>query len=194
MDMQAFLWEVNKLKGLTRTGWAVEKIARPETVAEHSFGTALLALLLAKDVDRDKAVQMALVHDLAECIVGDILVDWKVSDFHKKALGGNHGITQAEKKDLERRAMATLTDGLEGGERLLALWNEVEDGKTKEAAFVRDLDKLDMLIQALIYEQTREVNLDHWLREARNQPKDPRLLAFYQRLLADRNKNQQATR
>jgi hypothetical protein len=66
---------INKLKQIQRTGWIrmlAEKGVRPESVADHSFGVALLGLFAPLDFDYTKCVAMGVVHDLAEGFVGDM--------------------------------------------------------------------------------------------------------------------------
>lgn len=62
------LLEAYELKDELRSGWQLRKIADPESVAAHTWGTATLCLLFADEagIDRGRAVSMALVHDLAE--------------------------------------------------------------------------------------------------------------------------------
>ncbi|CDZ97876.1 Predicted hydrolases of HD superfamily [Phaffia rhodozyma] len=88
---------------------------------------------------------MAIVHDLAEAHVGDITpVD---------------GVSKEEKHRREREAMRSfLEDMLHGGEaarRIGALWDEYEDGITPEAKFVKDLDRLELTLQAIEYERAQ---------------------------------------
>ena len=69
----AFLRYVHTLKHTPRTGWVRTGVPEPESIADHMYRTALMALLYAPpDVDRNRAVAMALCHDLAEAIAGDI--------------------------------------------------------------------------------------------------------------------------
>lgn len=64
---------LGKLKDLKRSGWIMKKVSAPESVADHSWGVALLAVLLTPEgLDRHKCLQLAIVHDLQETIVGDI--------------------------------------------------------------------------------------------------------------------------
>ena len=97
-------------------------------------------------VDANKCIQMALVHDLAEATVGDITPYCGVSD--------------EDKHKMELEAMTKLTTGLlgttMGAERILSLWREYEQGTTDEAKLVKDMDKLEMILQALEYEQDGE--------------------------------------
>jgi putative hydrolase of HD superfamily len=76
IELLRVLVQTGRLKTLRRAGWLRIGLTDGESVADHSFGTALLALLLATDldVDRDRVIKLALVHDLAESDpeVGDI--------------------------------------------------------------------------------------------------------------------------
>ncbi len=85
-----------RLKDEPRTGWQIRGIVEPESVAGHSWATALL---YAEDagVDRDHAVAMALVHDLAESVTGDVAT--RVHD-------ADRAVSVAEKQVRERAAMA----------------------------------------------------------------------------------------
>ena len=114
-----------------------------ESVADHSFRVALFALFTARarddGTDADKCVRMALVHDLAECVVGDITP--------------NDGVSDEEKREREGEAMRALTAACGGvGDEVRALWEEYEAGETREAKLVKDADKLEMVMQASEYE------------------------------------------
>ena len=136
-----------ELKRVKRAGWMRCGIgaASCESVADHTFGVALLALLLPPRVaglaiDRDRCVRLALVHDLAEAIVGDITP--------------HDGIDPAEKRRREERAIRELAATLGGDDgELLALWLEFEAGATPEARLVRELDVIEMAMQARAYER-----------------------------------------
>jgi putative hydrolase of HD superfamily len=132
-----------RLKSLKRAGWAQRGVREPESVAEHSWRVALMTLLAAPqndaNVDAGRAVAIALVHDLAETVVGDITPNDGVDDMRKEAM--------------EREAMATLTEALGArGRDVRALWEEYEAGETEEAKLVKDMDKLEMIMQAQEYE------------------------------------------
>jgi len=119
------------LKDEERTGWDLRGIREPESVADHSWGTALLCLLNAEDADVDpgEAVQMALVHDLPEAVTGDLLTG------------------DEEKEKREREAIEFAQDA----ERAKELWKEYADRETRVARFVKDMDLCDMSLQALMY-------------------------------------------
>ena len=69
-----FLTEVGKLKRVRRTGWVVREVPDPEAVSGHMYRMSVIAMVtkLPQNVDRNKCVKMCLVHDMAECVVGDI--------------------------------------------------------------------------------------------------------------------------
>jgi putative hydrolase of HD superfamily len=126
-----------KLKALPRAGWRRVGIDAPESVAAHSWGVGLLVLALAPpELDRAKLLAYATVHDLAEALAGDITP--------------HDGVSSEDKGHRERAAMETLgSRGLPA--ELLELWLAYEAQADEEARFVRQLDRLDMALQALVY-------------------------------------------
>jgi len=132
------LLEAMGLKALERTGWQRAGVTRPESVAAHSWGVAFLTLvLLPEGLDRGRALTYAVLHDLAEVRVGD--------------LTPHDGVSRQEKARLEDDAMTSLCDPLP--EELLASWRAYEAQADPEARFVRQLDRLDMALQASVYER-----------------------------------------
>ena len=130
------------LKRIPRTGWVRSGVKDPESVADHSMRTAFLALnICPPDVNKDKAVKMALIHDVAESIVSDI------TPFD--------GVTLEDKFNREDKAFGDICGSL-GNDEMHVMWREMEEGKTPEAKFVKELDKLEMLIQAEEYENLQE--------------------------------------
>lgn len=143
------------LKDVKRTGWVLRGVREPESVADHSWGTAQLCLLLAPpDIDGIRAVMIALVHDLAEVETGDI---------PRRVHPGAGWIPEKEKRRREEAAIRNLTDvssspeSLPGEQLRLVreLWEEYAEGTTEEAKFVRDMNLADMCLQAVIYERER---------------------------------------
>ena len=93
------------------------------------------------ELDTDRCINLSLVHDLAEAKVGDITPHCGVSD--------------KEKYDLELETMqqiSTMLGPLLGGEEILALWKEYEEVSSEEARLLKDLDKIEMILQAQEYE------------------------------------------
>jgi putative hydrolase of HD superfamily len=147
-EVLRFLRLAGRLKETARAGWGLRGIGHAESVADHSFRVGLLALVLARDadppLDRERCVAMALVHDLAESIVGDI------TPFD--------GVSGEEKNRRERAAMECLSALLGDGE-VLRLWEEYQAAETAEARLVKDLDRLETVLQAAEYEEARGVEL-----------------------------------
>jgi putative hydrolase of HD superfamily len=151
---------VNDLKQLPRTGWLLAGVNLPESVAEHSFVTTLLAWQLAEAITADWATQglhqpldvdgvlrMALVHDLAESLLTDL--PKRTTDL----------IGRIAKHEAEARAMVQLLADVPGGDAPIALWAEYIATETPEARLVHDADKLEMVHQALCYEASGHSNL-----------------------------------
>lgn len=135
MTDRELLREALALKALDRAGWKRKGIVAPESVADHSYGVALAALVLAPpELDRARLVAMALVHDLAEVRIGDITP--------------HDGVPREEKKRREAEAAAAL---FADHPALAALWEEAERGETPEAKYLKQLDRLDMALQAEAY-------------------------------------------
>jgi putative hydrolase of HD superfamily len=132
-ELHARLCEAYRLKRLPRAGWLRVGVEAPESVAAHSWGVAYLVLLLCPpDVDRGRALALAVLHDVGEARVGDITP--------------HDGVDRAEKRRAEEAALVSLVDPA-----LVALWREYEDGSSPEGRFVKACDKLDMALQAQLY-------------------------------------------
>ncbi len=139
-----FLLTALELKEETRTGWELRGVEDPESVAAHSWGVALLAFLFADEagVDRDRAIQLALVHDIHEAVTGDIA---------SEDLSAEEQEVKAEK---EREGFRKLLGHAgQGSDALERRWEEYEAGETAAARFVNDLDRIDAALQALRYEE-----------------------------------------
>ena len=73
MSLLPFLSEVIKIKRTVRTGWKRKNVPEPESVSDHMYFMALMALVATPEhLNKDKCIKIAIVHDLAECITGDI--------------------------------------------------------------------------------------------------------------------------
>ena len=129
----AFLAEAGRLKTTLRS--AETAPGRFESVAEHSWSVALLALLAAPDLpdglDRLRLLELALVHDLGEAISGDVPAPSQQSGDDRTAR--------------ERRDLATLTAALPADlrDRIRSLWDEYAAAETPEARYLKGLDKIE---------------------------------------------------
>ncbi|MBR6021405.1 MAG: HD domain-containing protein [Kiritimatiellae bacterium] len=171
----AALIEANRLKTLFRQGWLRAGVdpAHCESVADHSFGVAILSLFLADAhfpaLDRTKILLLALLHDFGEIYAGDI-VPGKMS--------------LADKHDLERAAVERVFAKLPNGAEYIALWQEYEDQSSPEAVLVKQVDRLEMGVQAVAYENTlAPIDLSDFLQSTRDALSAPPLLDFFSGLL-----------
>lgn len=171
-------FELNHLKQLYRQGWLRVGIPpeRCESVAEHSLGVALLCLFIADtwfpEADGAKVVRIALLHDLGEARVGDITP--------------HDGVSHGQKHALERQAMEQILRGLPRGAEYLALWEEYEQGTSFEARLVRQVDRLEMALQACVYEHQGFGDLTQFFASAEKALESPELRAVLAELQATR--------
>lgn len=132
------------LKKLPRTGWVQSGVESPESVADHSYATALLAMVLSdsRGMDTLKVVRMALLHDLAEAITGDLTPPQKKEP---------QTVTEDDAMKLTLGRFPPTLAEMYG-----TLWDEYRAGESSEARLVYAADKIEMLIQALDYENCTE--------------------------------------
>lgn len=147
-DILTFIETINSLKHTARKGWLVHNVSQPETISGHMYTMAMMTFFLADDnpsekpsLNRFKCLQMTLVHDLAECIVGDITP--------------HDNIPEDEKHRMEDEAMKKLIKLLPSkvGDLIYKLYKEYEAKETPEAKFVKELDRFDMIFTARGYEK-----------------------------------------
>lgn len=143
-----FFSSVHKLKKLARRGWELRGLDDPESVADHSFGVAVLAMLLGARMGRDlgRCVMMALVHDLGEAVIGDITP--------------SDGVPASQKEKIEREAARKIFAEVDDDGLLMGLWEEYATASSQDALFIKELDKLEMAFQAYHYEKERGHKLD----------------------------------
>ncbi|XP_038113150.1 5'-deoxynucleotidase HDDC2 [Culex quinquefasciatus] len=149
-DYVKFLELVGNLKHMKRTGWVLRNVKDCESISGHMYRMGMMSFLLDgnQGLDRIRVMELALVHDLAESIVGDITPYC--------------GISREEKLLREFSAMSEISELLgPSKDKLLELFNEYEAGKTAEAKFVKDLDRLDMVMQAFEYEKRDNCPMKH---------------------------------
>jgi len=142
------LFEVRMLKDLDRTGYAFLGAGR-ESVAEHSFTTVFICFTMARmvpDIDREKLLSMALVHDVPEARTND------QNYVHKKYNTVD-----------ESKAVAHLTHGLAFGGDIKNLIDEFNLGETLEARLARDADQLSFILELKKLKDTGAASPKSWL-------------------------------
>jgi putative hydrolase of HD superfamily len=136
-----FFYIVSELKKIPRRGWK-EKIGitRPESVADHSFSVAIMAMVFSdlQKLDTQKMLKMALLHDLSESITGDFIPE---------------EISKMSKKEIENQTINEILSMLpsEISNGYTRIWDEFQEGTSKESVLMHEIDRLEMAIQALKY-------------------------------------------
>jgi len=189
-----FLLEIGKLKGKERRGWLVHQIKNSETTAEHIFYLTFLVWALGKrkKIDLDRAIKIALIHDLCEVYAKDltpydpllpkdkkkaleVLKCWpKFTPFLKKK-------KEKEKDKMEARALKKLISKLpkEFKAEIRNLWLEYSKGITKEGRFVKQADKMANLLQGMDYwKKYGKIQHKLWMRWIKKVIDDPVLIKF----------------
>jgi putative hydrolase of HD superfamily len=157
MSIVDFLFETGQLKRQNRSGWSHLGIKHSESIADHSWRTAVIAFVLAEQegLDAEKAATIAVFHELGEARIGDLD---KVQQRYFK-----------NKKEAEAAAvteqLSTLPESLRN--RLSGLIGDFEGGMmTPEQEVVRDADFLECMLQAKEYMAQGFSGAANWLHNA----------------------------
>ena len=149
-----FVSSLGRVKMIPRSGWISHGISlqEVESVADHSFSTAVLAMLLAdlevangRRINIERVLRLALLHDLPEALTFDI------SKSYLEYLGMRG---EAIKSELEQAAWKHLIKGIEKGairKRYTRLQSEFNAEQTIESMIVHAADRLDLLLQIAEY-------------------------------------------
>ena len=144
MTLLDFFQTGAKLKQIPRQGW-IDKlhIKRPESVADHSYMTALISMVVsdmgwAAACDTQKVIKMALLHDLAEARTGDITPE---------------EMDVSQKRQLEDDAFGQILEALPEPVRgqYQQIWQEYRMQESTESKMVHQIDRLEMALQAMTY-------------------------------------------
>ncbi len=171
MEKLIDLWRLAaKLKEEPRRGWIQRlKLSNVESVADHSYAVALLALYEAsrRGYDVGKTLKLALIHDLEEAVTGDM------TPLDKR------GKSSFDRNLDKRLAMDTILGGMPDRVRrqFRSLWVELLDVESREARLVKDIDRLEMAFQAAEYQRKGASGVDvaEFYRSALREIRDPRL-------------------
>ncbi|MFE9566906.1 HD family hydrolase [Streptomyces sp. NPDC006692] len=146
-----FLFEMGMLKRAKRSGWWIVGVKDPETIAEHSFRTAIIGSVLAmmEGADPAKVALMCVFHDTQETRVSDIP---RIGRRYLKA-ATNEAVTA----DQVSAAHPAVTAGVQ------RIVEEYETGDSPEVVVAHDADKLECLIQAVEYREQGYQNVQNWI-------------------------------
>jgi putative hydrolases of HD superfamily len=157
-------WELAMaLKNVRRQGWIDRGVESPESVADHSWGVALLAWITSQgraDLNRDRILLLGLVHDLPEAISGDVTPfdtardrDGTIPSSYFRERPVYSDDVRRSKQLAEARGLADLIAGLPPSlaDEIRSAWIEYDEQSTDEAKYVKQIDKLETLMQARAY-------------------------------------------
>ncbi len=142
-----------ELKDKIRSGWKVWHIDRQrvESVAEHIYGTCILAISIDSEfdlsIDIQKVVMMIVLHEIEEIKIGDL------TPFDKP--------TQEERRKMGRKAVEEVLDTLTKKQDYIELIEEFEEKKTRESVFAKMCDKLEADIQSEIYCEEKSIDINN---------------------------------
>lgn len=172
-DIVKFAKQVGKSKKIIRTGWVREGVQDPESVAEHCFRLIVLAMTLGDyfQVNKEKLIEMAIIHDLAETYTGDLVVErgTKVDVISKR-----------EKELQEENAISELFRSF--SKHYKEVFHEMIERESKESQLFWQLDKLEMAIQAKEYEEEQDKTLNEFIENAQMHIEEPLLKDILQQL------------
>ncbi len=168
-----FFAEAGLLKRVRRSGWWVAGIDDPESVADHSFRTAVIGFYMSyvENVDTFKVLAMCLFNDIHEA---------RINDLHK--MGHRYiDFKQAEKKvfndqvrHMDERVSRPLT----------ALRDEYDRQETAESQVARDADILECLVQAKEYLDAGSQEAEHFFERAPEYLKTATAKKLWERMLS----------
>lgn len=182
VQLLAFLRRIETLKTNPRHAYTAGGVR--ETVAAHSWRTALLAMLLAPEfpeLDMNKVIRMCLIHDLGEAVTGDIPA-FEKTDEHRSQ---------------ERLALAQLVDTAPAADaaQMHALFAEMDALGTPEARLYKALDRIEAVIQHNESDIATWIPLEYQLQQTygwENLEEFPAMLALRRQVLADTQEKIQA--
>ena len=186
------------MKKIIRKGWVLRGVKDPETIAAHTFRMTIMAWLLCskKRLNLDKVLKMCLIHDLCEVQAGDTTPYDKILPLDKKQWKKimnkwprlskiNKEKIFQEKYKKENIALKKIIAKLPLilKKEITNLWNDYEKGLTREGRFVRQLDRLENLLQALEYwQKDKQFAIEPWWVQIEELVDDPILLEFMETL------------
>lgn len=141
-DVLKLYYQFIHLKNLYRQGWLIHIIGldaenRVESVADHSWAVTILCMSIIQkyhlDLDLEKCMKIAIVHELGEIYAGDFIPNQ---------------VSKEEKHILEEKAVDSLLNEASFDNNFKELWLEYENQLSEEAVFVKQVDKLEPMLQA----------------------------------------------
>lgn len=170
-----FLKTAANLKKISRQGW-IDKLSinDPESVADHTYSMAIIGMVLSdlKNYDTEKILKMVLLHDLAEAKIGDYTPNQ---------------LSKENKKELENNTFNEIIEKLPGNikSKYSEIWKEYQDSTSKEAILVHQIDRLEMALQAKVYQKEghSKDKLNSFFEYAKKDIVDPTLKELFTKIV-----------
>ncbi|NJP44723.1 HD domain-containing protein [Actinacidiphila epipremni] len=146
-----YLLELGMLKRAKRSGWWIAGVKDPETIAEHSFRTAVVGSVLAlmEGADPARVALMCVFHDTQETRIGDI------------PHIGRRYVTAASNEQVTADQVSAAHPAVAAG--IGRVVDEYENGDSLEVVVAHDADKLECLLQAVEYREQGYANVQNWI-------------------------------
>mgnify|MGYP006121651091 CR=1 FL=1 len=165
------------LKNISRQGW-IDKLSieYPESVADHSYSMAIMAMVVSdlENYDSEKILKMVLLHDLAESHIGDYTPGQ---------------ISKKNKLKIENDAFSKIIDTLPGTikSQYEGIWNEYQTHTSPESQIVHQIDRLEMALQAKMYQKSgsSKENISTFLETAKLDITHPKLKEIFTKIIED---------
>ena len=141
--IEKFFEKILELKMIPRQGWKDKlEINEPESVADHSYSVSIMSMILSdlEGLNTEKIIRMALLHDLAESVIGDIIPNKLTND--EKMLKENQAM---------RQILKNLPDKI--AKSYIEIWDDYQNNSSEESNLLHDIDKLEMAFQAKFYQE-----------------------------------------
>lgn len=167
--------EIQRLDRLPRAGFVLRGVSDPESVTEHTWHVLFLVWTLGQRIEEinvGRAIEIALVHDLAELRIGDLPAT------------SSHYFPEGAKKAAEAAALADVLAPL--SDRVLRLYDEYQRGASPEARLVKACDKFQLMLKVMVYESWGTGSLAEFWDNPDNFPDGgfPLLLDLFEELRA----------
>ena len=165
------------LKNISRQGW-IDKLSikYPESVADHSYSMAIMAMVISdlENYDSEKILKMVLLHDLAESKIGDFTPDQ---------------ISKDKKEKIENDAFNDIIEQLPNTIKLEydKIWKEYQNKKSPESQIVHEIDRLEMALQAKMYQKSgsSEEDISTFLETAKSDITHPKIKELFTKIIED---------
>jgi putative hydrolases of HD superfamily len=165
------------LKNISRQGW-IDKltIEHPESVADHSYSMAIMGMVISdlENYNSEKMLKMILLHDLAESKIGDYTPNQ---------------ISKENKIKIENNAYDEIISTLPDTIKLQygKIWEEYQKQESTESIIVHQIDKLEMVLQAKMYQKggASPEAVQSFFKSAEKQITHPKLKEILNQILQD---------